>query len=700
MQKVKKIINAFVRSYFKSCWLPVAILLIIPAFTFFTGTADFWGTRLILIIMFLAFLGIISVSLWNLFKKRWKTGIINLCIIPFAGIFWLLFLSFIVLINVLAVPEVVYAKKRSSKPLPSYGWQLFSANKARVMKNLELAKMHGVSEIRLSHGIIVNIDTINNNPDRAALINGICDFCDKNNMQTYVWAKELNIGKAKVTQDLNPNGGGKAMWAKRQAAYENAFITCPKLDGVVLQFGSCPTEIWYMLPISWYNLTTMPSGQLELTINQVQKVCKKYGKKIDIRTFNHSPLEQGFMYNALQKVRGYRAMVKEVPQDWQPYYPFNYLIGNCGDNKCTVEFDLSAEYWGHNRIPFVMTDYLSWRMKEYSKRGISGVVVRIERGGVNVLDSINAVNIYSMTRLVKDADTDPDVILDDWIKQEYNIIKDTPENKSLKKAYRYSFIASCKMFYVLNQWALEKRSSIPESVRSKCLIGKNSPQWDGDYTREWLSLCNPNKEILNRIWQEKTEAVELAEKALAELVKVKEALPDKEYHKLKQGYEKLVYYTKIWRCVADAVFRVKANINDEISQAILAGDFEELQRLKKETGGNFPLARGKQIDAFCNDLKKYLKDQKKTARPDINILSNIKISATKDGKAVTWQSKKPGTSLVEWGTKRPIYDHVVNEQYHGENDHSVILKNLQPGTSYFFRVKTGRNVSGDYILNM
>jgi hypothetical protein len=38
---------------------------------------------------------------------------------------------------------------------------------------------------------------------------------------------------------------------------------------------------------------------------------------------------------------------------------------------------------------------------------------------------------------------------------------------------------------------------------------------------------------------------------LAEIVKVKDAMPEKEYQKLKKGFGNLVYYTKIWRCVAD-----------------------------------------------------------------------------------------------------------------------------------------------------
>lgn len=647
---------------------------------------------------------------FRLYINRWWLPITILLLFPvFAGLFLLVFISFIVLANVLVPPKDIFTdQSKVSKELPitavplrNYGWQLFSANKARVMKNLQLAKKHGVSEIRLSHGIIVNIDTINNNPARAKLINEICDFCDKNNMQTYVWAKELNIGKSKVTQDLNPNGGGKAMWESRQAAYEQAFETCPELDGVVLQFGSSPTEIWYMLPTSWFNMTTTPSDKLALTINQIQKICEKYGKKIDIRTFNHSPLEQRFIYNALQKVHGFRAMVKEVPQDWQLYYPFNYLIGNCGDNDCTVEFDLSAEYWGNNKIPFVMTDYLSWRMKEYKKRDISGVVVRIERGGVNVLDSMNAVNIYSMTRLVKDVNTDPDGILDDWFLQEYNIAKGSAENKSLKKVFRLSFVVCSKMFYILNQWALAKGSSIPESVRAKCLLSKNSPQWDLDYTWEWLSLCNPAQNTLNRIWQEKTEAVELAEKALAELIKVKSALPEKDYLELKQGFEDLIYYTKIWRCVADAIFRVKANTfkNDEISQAILEGDLKELENLKIDSGGKLPLANGKRIDAFCEDLKKHFPQKNETVRPDINILSNIEVTTTEGGKAVVrWRSEMAGASAVEWGTKLPIYNHVVKEPYHEKKDHNVVLEKLQTGTRYIFRVKTGDNISGEYVF--
>jgi len=588
----------------------------------------------------------------------------------------------------------------AAEPLQNYGWQLFSADRKGVMKNLELAKQHGVTEIRLSHGIIINIDTINNNADRAELINEICNFCDENNMQTYVWAKELNIGEAKMTQDLDPKGGGKKMWDERKEAYDKAFKTCPKLDGIVLQFGSCPTEIWNVLPVTWYNLTTMPADRLVLAINQVQEICEKYNKKIDIRTFNHSPLEQSHMVKTLKKVNGYRAMVKEVPQDWQLYYPFNNIIGDSGKNDCTVEFDLSAEYWGKNKIPFIMTDYLSWRMREFSKRGISGVVIRIERSG-NVLDSINKLNVYSMTRLVNDADTDPDIIMDDWLLKEYNIQPGTPENKKLKYIYRLSFDICRKMFYVLNQWVLEKSSSIPSSVRSKCLIGKNTPQWDIQYRQDWLKLCFPNETTLNRIWQEKTEAVELAEKALKKLNGLEQALPEKEYKNLKKGFEDLLYYTKVWRSVTDAVFRTKTFkfIKSEKSRAILEGDLEELEKLKNESSSRLNMARPERIEAFCEDLKQHFKHKNKTARPNVNILSNIECSAIGEGKAVvTWKSMQAGASAVEWGTKRPIYNHIINEKTHKRIKHTVTLEGLDSGSRYVFRVVTGKNVSGDYVF--
>ncbi len=588
-------------------------------------------------------------------------------------------------------------------PLRDFGWQLHCRDAEHIQKTLEQAVEYGVTEIRLSHSIITAVDQLGNDPALVKLVNTICAFCDAHGMDTFVWAKELNIGQRNWMQDLDPEGGGKVMWDTRRAAYRTAFENCPSLDGVVLQFGSCPTEIWQIAPFaSQYNAETSCPDRVALTVGIVKEVCDAYGKKLDVRTFNHSPTQQQCMQEGLKKCNGVRAMIKEVPQDWQPYYPQNPLIGDVGENESLVEFDLGAEYWGGNHVPFVLVDYLCWRMGALVPRTITGVVVRAERGCRPTLSSSNEVNLYAMSRLIHDPTCTPDEIWQAWIKERYGLSSETEAAQALRTALELSFDIGRKMFYVREHWALEKGSNIPDRVVASCLQSKNIGQWNPAYRDAWNALCKPTAETLTQIWQEKTEALELARRAQALVAQVAPALNDADRTVLQQQMQAYVYYTQIWRYIVDAIFRIMhyAQTQDGQDLPYLEGDARGLEALRKETKDlSLSLAEEKRLNSFISDLRTRFPKQESAEELQLNVLSEIRVTTcTATTATITWRSEQPGQGRVYYGLALPDLPKQATETDDTQSQHQVTLSALQPNTRYTFRVGTGSVLSGDYTF--
>ena len=71
---------------------------------------------------------------------------------------------------------------------------------------------------------------------------------------------------------------------------------------------------------------------------------------------------------------------------------------------------------------------------------------------------------------------------------------------------------------------------------------------------------------------------------------------------------------------------------------------------------------------------------------------------TAAGAIITWQSTKPGTTLVEYGTA-PTLGSATSEDVALDTAHTVILEGLIPSTTYYFRTGSRDGASGDLFYS-
>jgi hypothetical protein len=98
--------NQIVTLYFNSWWIPALLLMVLFATREMAARASYsdvplWKLTVVLSIMLhLAFVGTLSACIWNLIKKRWAKGFINLLMFIIGGVKLNVFLSFLLLVAI------------------------------------------------------------------------------------------------------------------------------------------------------------------------------------------------------------------------------------------------------------------------------------------------------------------------------------------------------------------------------------------------------------------------------------------------------------------------------------------------------------------------------------------------------------------------------------------------------------------------
>ncbi len=86
--------------YFNSCWFPAVFFLAeLAVFTMVTVGPLYNVSRVLFVCLGIAFLGILSASIWNLMKKRWAKAVVNLVMLPVCVVATLFVFDFLMYVS-------------------------------------------------------------------------------------------------------------------------------------------------------------------------------------------------------------------------------------------------------------------------------------------------------------------------------------------------------------------------------------------------------------------------------------------------------------------------------------------------------------------------------------------------------------------------------------------------------------------------
>jgi hypothetical protein len=356
-------------------------------------------------------------------------------------------------------------------------------------------------------------------------------------------------------------------------------------------------------------------------------------------------------------------MSKDVPQEWQPYYPDGPDIGFVGNRRQIIEMDLAGEYWGESVLPFAEVDYVARRWRHDRLLTARGAAGRISRGTDYAFDTPNEVNIYAFHRFLADETAGENEVYADWIEQRYGLAPAAPESAALRPVLRRSYHVGRKMYYTLGFWTLEKGSDVPTEARfPQQLYARLTSFYDPDFWPVAFSLMWPSEQTLADMWQEKEDAKALAEASLDEFATVAPALNPDDAADLQWRLELHRDCGCVWQYVADSVFRYQRFWlqGAEEQGAVLEDNAQKLEALADEIEAAFGAAvspgNPARIRAFVADLRAGIGAQPTPSpyrQPAIADLAYHDLGG--DAYRITWSTSEPMTSILEWGLEIPDY---------------------------------------------
>jgi len=281
-------------------------------------------------------------------------------------------------------------------------------------------------------------------------------------------------------------------------------------------------------------------------------VVNELGRQLYVRTFVHEPKENAWHARGLAAVRGvsFLGMHKSAVQDWQPYNPPDPTMGDPEAHDSILELDAAGEFWGGSVLPFAAPEYFWFRLQSLRERRGVGVAVRTERDQVSALGTPNEVNLLAVSRLLRDPHTPLEAIWTEFLEDFYGLAPGTSAQATLEQILKDTFPIQLETHYVLGIWAMDKSSEFPRSPQPRRLFDEGRmPQWDPAWSEIWERVAHPDRETVLWVWQEASEAVERAQRSLAQSKGIEGRLDPVKYDDLHRQLVHQLLVADAWRAL-------------------------------------------------------------------------------------------------------------------------------------------------------
>lgn len=612
--------------------------------------------------------------------------------------------------SLLMLPAAV---AQAADVLPFHGWTLTHNDTAYNLSVLDRMPEFGVTHVQLSHNIVTRIDQFAED-DVVTRVKTLADKIHVQGGSVIVWAQELSYDTTTFCFDLD----GDDMQARMQA-YRDALTRVPEIDGVMISFGSAPTELATVIPSCQLLQYSVIAERYKAMIEAVSRVVMdEFHKQVYVRTFYHKGYEIPYLRTALEETqRPIVAMTKAEPNDFEPYYPLDPLIGDIGAHDQFLELDCAGEYWGRGAIPFVAVEYFAQRFRETRTQSTGdshfiGSTCRVDRYDRPALGSLNEANISAQAQLVQDPDAEWQAMLSHFIEARFGLQQDRAAHRQLFDILRRTYWIGRKMYYSKGDWAFTKGSELPASNTEalSLLVDKTISQWDPAYTPITLLLITPDRQTILELLQEKHEAMELAQANLDALPAVQSAVSVDDYTHLETLLLKQRVATEIWFNMAGALYGSR-NLSLETTSWAL-WHLDELDRLADALDAQaYPLIvdpypfSSEDIREFVDNTRSALILGGDASEPTWLAIDGVDIVSTDAHSAtIVWKAKAGVRYTIELTQQLPSYPTTLELDTVAGEDTSAqaLIEHLEPQTPYWFRIRAQGGgdtmVSGDYTL--
>jgi hypothetical protein len=358
---------------------------------------------------------------------------------------------------------------------------------------------------------------------------------------------------------------------------------------------------------------------------------KAAGKTLVVRDFVFDKKTQAEIATVMEELpEDVIVCLKNTPHDYYPTFPDNHRIGNVGNHRQWVEFEVMAQYYGWGIAPSHMVDDTRYRLGHAEKHDVEGVLVRTDWEALeahSVFHTPNLLNLYAVAELSIDRDTPKAKIYRDWLMGESYLKPDASEAE-IKKAVDWaielfgdSWEIVRRALYI-NDCVFSDSSTYPVSLAHAWWLAeeKNSLR-DWDSSKE--HAMDADESNVRRIIEEKEEALHRVE-ALRDVVTRKpSALTDAAHLDFADRIDVFRRYIRGFREIGQACILTKyltenkapSNFRKEAERMLgerlkglldLAADFREFRKNTDFRHTTYTALGSERLEVLHADLKRVL----------------------------------------------------------------------------------------------
>lgn len=518
---------------------------------------------------------------------------------------------------VLAWALLLLACSVAGRPLPVRGWLIHTSDADYLDRVLAAAPRYGINHLDLSHDFVDRIDDLLSEPGLASRVERTARRAKAHGIRTFVWSRELNTRQRDLVLDPS-HPEGRRFWNSRDQAYREALRRCPSVAGVVLMFGSSPTEVWdaHLTDAFWTRLSW--AERVRFVTDRIRRVvCAEMNRELWVRDFNHGPRQLQAIVDGLRNNAGITVYSKDAPQDFQLFYPHSFSIGAFGQTPQVLELDLNGEYWGQSVVPVSLVRYLRYRIGHGARKGVRGAVGRIDTYRQRALGSPSEVNLYAMSRLLADPTTSEQSIYDGWLAHRYGLRPGTTPARSLQRIFERTLDFAKSTYYTLGFWTPKNQSSMPASPTQieSGIVAKSTALWDPRARDTERRLLAPDPATVQQILAEKARGVHLADQNLREVKQLRDHLKPVDFADLQHRLVVAARVARLYEAVARAYWTaalIKQGHDTTVTGTTLESSANDLIRwADRIDSGDIPLPDRKRQAA---NLRRFAQELRKTGR--------------------------------------------------------------------------------------
>ncbi len=504
--------------------------------------------------------------------------------------------------------------KTATPNFPIRGWVLLLDDMDYLRETIQKAPEFGINHLELSHAIVHHADELFSDPDRVVRVRELINLGHQNGAKVYIWTHELNGVPRAFWVRGKLDVDSPRFWKWLRDKYKRVFDLIPEVDGLVLTTVETEVVIYDDVRV---RSSLPPAERLLKLYTELLKVCKRHRKELWVRTFNSQPEGYFWTQQALKHApKDIRVLTKHVFFDWWEYYPLNPLLGDVGDHVQVAEFDLCGQFHGHAYYPWLLGDYLGYRVRQLVERHVDGAVARIAWHGRHSFGTPNEGNIWAFSKWLNEPGLSAREAYGDWARQRYG---DRAGDKVLDILLRTNDLVQ-KILFVRGFKSME--SGNVSSLKHLLVVRKLHPLVTRDFISRYKPGLRPLAEELahpvpgTRVWvrHEKEDALRIARQCLRDLEVLRPELVPSRYRELRDGFARAALAARVWKplgelSVAFGIWEQSRNENDAEVLRFLAYQIDAVADEVARSPYATPLTPSHKLQAMSTDLQRILRPE-------------------------------------------------------------------------------------------